>query len=419
MWIAIRAAWPLFVGMVFLMVSNGLLSSMLTIRGQDIGFSETTIGFIHSGYPFGFILSCFVTPLMINHSGHVRVFAALVSIASTSALIHLVTDDPWIWVAMRVLSGFCFSGIYIVAESWLNSLADNRIRGSLLSSYFVVQTAGYMVGQVMIGLSAPGDITLFIVTSVLLSVALVPILIAATTQPSLEEPQRVTLRELFHISPMAVIGGFFIGIANGGISFVTAIYAQQVGLSVVVTGYLLAATTLGGLLFQFPLGKLSDVIDRRLVIIVSSLINGIVCLGLVYVGTPHLYPVILFGGFLIMGGFTLPVYSICMAHMNDYLKPQQMVAASSTLVLVFSAGMVIGPIGGSFALDQFEGAGMFVFYAVVALVMAATGIQRIVTSDKSKVDDKDTFVPLAATTTPEATQLQLDDVPTTNERTVG
>lgn len=411
MWIAIRAAWPLFVGMILLMVSNGLLSTILTIRAQEIGFSETTIGLVQSGYPIGFILSCFITPIMINHSGHVRVFAALVSIASTSALIHLITDDPASWAAMRVLSGFCFSGIYIVAESWLNSLADNKNRGSLLSSYFVVQTAGYMAGQLMIGLSAPGAITLFIFTSVLLSISLVPILIAATTQPSLEEPQRVTLSELFNISPMAVIGGFFIGISNGGLAFVTAIYARNVGLSVPMTGYLLAATTLGGLLFQFPLGKLSDIIDRRLVIIVASLINGIVCFVLVYVGTPHLYPAILFGGFLIMGGFTLPVYSICMAHMNDYLKPQQMVAASSTLVLVFSAGMVIGPIGGAFVLDQFGGTGMYVFYAVVALVMAATGIQRLVKSDKQgEADDKDAIIPITPTITPEATQIHADDM---------
>lgn len=413
MWIAIRAAWPLFVGMVLLMVSNGLLSTILTIRAQEIGFNETTIGLVQSGYPIGFILSCFITPIMINHSGHVRVFAALVSIASTSALIHLITNDPVSWGAMRILSGFCFSGIYIVAESWLNSLADNKNRGSLLSSYFVVQTAGYMAGQLMIGLSAPGDITLFIFISVLLSVSLVPILIAATTQPSLEEPQRVTLVELFNISPMAVIGGFFIGIANGGLAFVTAIYARKVGLSVSETGYLLAASTLGGLLLQFPLGKLSDLFDRRIIIVGASLVNGLVCFVMVYIGTPHLYPLFLFGGFLIMGGFTLPVYSICMAHMNDYLKPQQMVAASSTLVLVFSTGMVIGPIGGAFALDRFGGTGMYVFYALVALVLAGTGIQRLVASDKGEVDDKDAIVPITPTITPEATQMHVDDIPAT------
>ncbi len=182
-----------------------------------------------------------------------------------------------------------------------------------------------------------------------------------------------------------------------------------------MTGYLLAATTLGGLLLQFPLGKLSDIFDRRLVIIISSLINGLVCFVLVYVGTPHLYPIILFGGFLVMGGFTLPVYSICMAHMNDYLKPQQMVAASSTLVLVFSAGMVIGPIAGAFVLDEFGGSGMYVFYALVALVMAATGIQRLIASDKGEVDDKDHIVPITATITPEATQIHIDDVPETTQ----
>lgn len=408
MWIAIRSAWPLFVGMVLLMVSNGLLSTILTIRAQEIGFSETIIGFVQSGYPIGFIFSCFITPRLIAQSGHVRVFAALVSIASTSALIHLITYDPYSWGAMRVLSGFCFSGIYIVAESWLNSLSDNKNRGSLLSTYFVVQTAGYMVGQMMLGFSQPGEISLFIFVSVLLSFALVPILIAATTQPSNDEPQRVTVIELFNFSPMAMIGGFATGVANGGLVFVTALYARSVGLSISATGYLLAVSTLGGLLLQFPLGTLSDKIDRRLVIVGSALTTLVVCSAMLLVPNAQDNTWSLFTGFLLLGGFTLPLYSICMAHMNDHLKPQQLVAASSTLVLVFAAGMVLGPIVGSFALDQFGGNGMFMMYIVVAATLAGTGIQRILLSDKKIVDGRD-IVPIASTITPEATQIQMDD----------
>jgi len=408
MWRTIRSAWPLFIGMILLMISNGLLSTILTIRAQEIGFSETVIGLMQSGYPIGFIFSCFITPLLIAQSGHVRVFAALISIASTSALIHLITYDPYSWGAMRILSGFCFSGIYIVAESWLNSLSDNKNRGSLLSTYFVVQTAGYMVGQLMLGLSQPGDISLFIFVSVLLSIALVPILIAATTQPTNEEPQRVTVIELFHFSPMALIGGFATGIANGGLVFVTALYARSVGLSISATGYLLAISTLGGLLMQFPLGSLSDKIDRRLVIAGSAMVMLIVCTTMLLLPGAQTNNLTLFGGFLLIGGFTLPIYSICMAHMNDHLKTSQMVAASSTLVLVFAAGMVLGPIVGSFALDNAGGDGMFMMYIVVAAVLAGTGIQRVLVSDKKVVDGRD-IVPITSTMSPEATQIQMDD----------
>jgi MFS family permease len=408
MWVAIRSAWPLLVGIVLLMVSNGLLSTILTIRAQEIGFSETVIGLVQSGYPIGFIFSCFITPRMIAKSGHVRVFAALVSIASTSALIHLITYDPISWGAMRILSGFCFSGIYIVAESWLNDLSDNKNRGSLLSTYFVVQTGGYMVGQMLLGLSTPGDISLFIFVSVLLSFALVPILIAATTQPSNEEPQRVTVGELFKFSPMAMIGGFCTGLANGGLTFVTALYARNVGLSISATGYLLAITTLGGLLTQFPLGSLSDKIDRRMVISGSAFVTMLVCIAMLVYPSPEENHVVLFTAFLLIGGFTLPIYSICMAHMNDHIKPQQMVAASSTLILVFASGMVLGPILGSLSLDLTGANGMFLMYVVVAGILAITGIQRILTSDKKQVEGRD-IVPITPTTTPEAAQITIDD----------
>ncbi|MGJ8527183.1 MFS transporter [Maritalea sp.] len=408
MWIAIRSAWPLFIGMILLMVSNGLLSTILTIRGQEIGFSESVIGFVQSGYPIGFIFSCFITPRLISSAGHVRVFAALVSIASTSALIHLITYDPYSWGAMRVLSGFCFSGIYIVAESWLNSVSDNKNRGSLLSAYFVIQTAGYMIGQLMLGLSQPGDISLLIFTSVILSFALVPILVTATTQPSIEDPQRVTISELFKLSPMAMIGGFATGIANGGLVFVTALYARNVGLSVSATGYLLAISTFGGLLMQFPLGTLSDKIDRRMVITGSAFITFFVCVFMLVAPNAQSNTYTLFGGFLLLGGFTLPIYSICMAHMNDHIKQSQMVAASSTLVLVFAAGMVLGPIVGSLALDNIGADGMFMMYIVVASILAITGIQRIMLSDKKIVSGRD-IVPITSTSTPEATQIQLDD----------
>ena len=408
MWVAIRSAWPLFVGMILLMVSNGLLSTILTIRAQEIGFSETIIGLVQSGYPIGFIFSCFITPKLITNAGHVRVFAALVSIASTAALIHLITYDPLSWGAMRIVSGFCFSGIYIVAESWLNTVSDNKNRGSMLSTYFVIQTGGYMVGQLLLGLSRPGEIDLFIFTSVLLSFALVPILISATTQPSIDDPQRVTVKELFSISPMALIGGVAAGVANGGLVFVTALYARSVGLSVSATGSLLAITTFGGILLQFPLGTLSDKIDRRMVIVLAASMTILVCSFMILYPGAQSTTLTLFGGFLLLGGFTAPIYSICMAHMNDHIKQSQMVAASSTLILVFAFGMVFGPIVGSFALDRVGANGMFTMYVAVGAVLAGTGIHRLLLSDKKNVEGRD-IVPIPATITPEATQIQMDD----------
>ena len=155
--------------MVFLMISNGLLATLLTLRAGGLGFSETVIGLVQSGYPVGALLGCLIAPRFIMRVGHIRIFAALASLASTTALVHLITFDPWSWGAMRMLSGFCFSGLYIVAESWLNGSADNESRGSLLSIYFVIQTGGVAAGQLLLNLSSPEGILLFIVVSILIS----------------------------------------------------------------------------------------------------------------------------------------------------------------------------------------------------------------------------------------------------------
>ncbi len=169
MWAAIRSSWPLFTGMIFLMVSNGLLATLLTLRAESLGFSEWIIGLVQSAYPVGSLLGCLIAPRLIMRVGHIRIFAALASIASTAALVHLITYDPWSWGAMRLLSGFCFSGLYVVAESWLNGSADNKSRSSLLSIYFVIQTGGVTIGQLLLNLSSPEGILLFIIVSILIS----------------------------------------------------------------------------------------------------------------------------------------------------------------------------------------------------------------------------------------------------------
>jgi len=202
-WAAIRSSWPLFTGMIFLMVSNGLLATLLTLRAESLGFSEWIIGLVQSAYPVGSLLGCLIAPQLIMRVGHIRIFAALASIASTAALVHLITYDPWSWGAMRLLSGFCFSGLYVVAESWLNGSTDNKSRASLLSIYFVIQTGGVTIGQLLLNLSSPEGILLFIVVSILISLSLVPILVSASASPpyELQEASSMEFRKPFSMSP--------------------------------------------------------------------------------------------------------------------------------------------------------------------------------------------------------------------------
>ena len=404
MWAAIRGSWSLFVGMIFLMVSNGLLTTLLTLRGSGLGFSDSAIGLVQSGYPVGSLFGCLIAPRLIMRVGHIRIFAALASIASAAALMHLVTTDPWSWGGMRFLTGFCFSGLYIVAESWLNGSADNKNRGSLLSIYFVIQTGGVAAGQLLLNLSSPEGVLLFVVVSILISFSLVPMLVSDDAIPPYELPERITFLELFRLSPMGLTGSFLNGVAQTTLYVALALYGSALGLSKGAIGGLIGSMTLGGMLFQFPLGKLSDLMDRRLLIAGVPALSIPVCIGIVLLEDPASQTYLLFLLVGLLGGLTLPVYSICMAHMNDHLNRSQVVAASGTLVLILAAGMTLGPILGGFAIERFGPQGIFYLLTATAILTAMTALFRLWHSPAS-IESKSTAVAVSASLTPEATML--------------
>jgi len=417
MWVAIRSSWPLFVGMLFLMVSNGLLATLLTLRASGLGFSESVIGLMQSAYPVGSLLGCLVAPRLVDQVGHVRVFAALASIASTAALIHVVTFDPWSWAAMRMLAGFCFAGLYVVAESWLNGRATNDTRGSLLSIYFVTQTGGAAAGQLLLNLSSPDGILLFVVISVLISLSLVPILISARATPAYEIPERISIAELFRLSPMGLTGCFLNGVTQGAIYVALVLYGRVIGLDTGAIGALVGFAMLGGMLFQFPLGRLSDRIDRRLVIVGSTGLAVPVCLALATIGGPSVDRVMLYASVMVLGGLTLPIYSICVAHTNDYLKPSQIVAASGTLVLVLGFGVILGPTLGSLAVERYGPPGLFSFLAILQGATVATALFRML-RHHARADTPVTAVAIAHNVTPGAALLNPDAPPQDDDESV-
>ena len=407
MWAAFRSSWSLFMGMILLMISNGLLVTLLTLRADGLGFSESTIGLIQSAYPVGSLIGCLIAPKLIMRVGHIRIFAAFASIASATALIHLVTNDPLSWGAMRLLQGFCFSGLYIVAESWLNGSASNETRASLLSTYFITQTGGVMIGQLLLNLSSPEGIFLFIVVSVLISFSLVPMLVSASAIPPYVPPERISLAELFRLSPMGLTGSFLNGIGQTALYIALALYGRAIGLSAGAIGGLIGFMTLGGMLFQFPLAKLSDRLDRRLVIVGAPGLAIPVCLFLATMESPVDNSILLFALVAVLGGLTLPIYSICMAHMNDHLKPGQGVAASGTLVLILAVGMTFGPTLGGFAIAHFGPEGLFYLLATTSGLTVMTGLFRLRTG-QSRSQNQITAVALSANLSPEASSLYRD-----------
>ena len=386
------------------MISNGLLATLLTLRANDLGFSASGIGLMQSAYPVGSFLGCLIAPRLIMGVGHIRTFAALASVASVAALVHLITYDLWSWGAMRLLSGFCFSGLYIVAESWLNGRADNNTRGSLLSIYFIIQTGGVTIGQLLLNLSSPEGIFLFVLVSILISLSLVPMLISASTTPSYELPERITFMELFRLSPMGLTGSFVNGVSQGALYVALALYASAIGFSSGAVGTLIGFMTLGGMLAQFPMGKLSDRVDRRFVIVGAPILTLPVCYYLSSLGNPLDNRALLFGAVSVIGALVLPLYSICMAHMNDYLKPGQMVAASGTLVLIFAMGMIFGPVLGSVAVDSYGPEGLFYLLSITSAVTVSTGLFRL-WNGQSRVDNPSAAVAMTTNVTPEAANL--------------
>ena len=369
MFSAIRSAWPLLLGLAILMLGNGLQGTLLGVRATLEGFSTQTTGYVMTGYYVGFLLGSFIGPRLVKNVGHIRVFAALASILSAAMLLHAVFVEPVTWFAIRVVNGFAIAGLYIVVESWLNDTATNRTRGQLLSVYMVIVLGGMAAGQFLLNLASPAGFELFILISVLVSVSLVPIALSVTRAPKFEAPVHVGWRTMYQTSPLGVVGCLIVGIAQGGLIGMGAVYAREIGMSVADVSVFMATALAGGVVLQWPVGHLSDIFDRRVIITVVTLLAALAAVIGALVGE-HSTPILLLSVFL-FGGLSFPVYSLCIAHSNDHLQPDQMVAASGTLVLVAGIGASMGP---AFAAACMSLAGPAGFFWSLALVHAAIGV---------------------------------------------
>ncbi len=374
MWKAIRNSWPLFFGMLLLMMGQGLLATLLTLRASGLGFGESAIGLLQAGYPAGQIVGCLLAPRLVEQAGHARTFGALASIASAAALMHLVTHDPVSWGAMRLVTGFAYAGLFIVAESWLNGHATNRNRGALLSIYFVTQAGGNAGGQLFLGAGDPQAVLLFVIVSVLISLALVPILLVSNVSPRFERPEHLSFRELFRLSPMGVTGAFLNGVSQGALYVGLPLYATLLGAGAGAAGLMIVALTLGGIASQFPVGQLSDRIDRRHVIVGIAALAALVSLQTGLAGEAAAWR---YGGVALLGALVLPGYSLCLAHTNDHLNPGQIVAASGAMVLILGLGITLGVAAGPFAIERLGPQGLFWLVAGTQGLTVATALFRL------------------------------------------
>ncbi len=364
----LKSTWSLFLGMAFLMLGNGLQGTLVSWRANYEGFSSSTTGWIMTAYYLGFLAGSFLTTKLVRRVGHVRVFAALASLASAAMLIQILLINPSSWFLMRLLTGFCFAGTYVIVEGWLNERSDNNTRGRILSYYMMVSYGGLAGGQWLLNVADPADFALFLLASILLSFALVPVLITRTHGPDLIENESMSPRKLFRIAPAGVASIMLSSIAQGAMFGMGAVYAANAGMSVSQTALFMGVFIAFGAVSHWPLGWLSDQIDRRLVVVIASFITVALSVALLRLDKQSTLFIITFG---LLGAMVLPIYSLGVAHTNDRLRTDQMSNASSTIVLLYGVGAAIGPISVGYIINIFGNSSYIVYLGVINLV---TGI---------------------------------------------
>ncbi|WP_299353096.1 MFS transporter [uncultured Shimia sp.] len=398
----LSGAWALLLGMLLLTLGNGVQSTLLGIRGEIEGFSTFEMSLVMSGYFLGFLGGSRVTPEMIRRVGHVRVFAALASFISAMIIIFPTFANPTVWFLCRVMLGFCFSGVYVTAESWLNNAATNETRGQALSLYVIVQMIGVITAQAIMVTADPSGFVLFVIPSVLVSISFAPILLSISPTPAFEATKPMSLRELFLISPLGVVGMFLLGGIFSAQFGMSAVYAASIGLSVTEISIFVASFYVGGMLVQYPLGWLSDRMDRRVLIMFAGLIGGAGAIIGMLLGSS--FAMLLMAAALI-GGFSNPLYSLLIAHANDYLEHDDMAAASGGMVFINGLGAIAGPVLTGWLMGVSGSSGYFLFLAILMLATAAYAAFRMTRRPAIAVEDTSSYAAVLPTSSPFAVEV--------------
>jgi MFS family permease len=357
--------WPLMVGVMLLMVGNGVQGSLLGIRGTMEAFTTFQLSIVMSAYFLGFLIGSRLAPAMIRNVGHVRVFAALGSLISAVLVLYPMLVDWQVWAGMRVIIGFGFAGIYITAESWLNNTVTNETRGQALSAYMIVQMLGIVASQALLGFGDPFGYDLFLIPSVLVSLAFMPILLAQSPAPTFDESARLGFRELFRISPVGFVGMLISGGVFSAMFGMASVWGAQSLLSFKQIALFTTALYVGGLVFQYPVGWLSDRMDRRTIMLWMSVAATVVMAVATFVKLPFMALLVVAA---MLGGITYPMYSLLIAYTNDFLSKDQMAAASAGLIFLNGFGAIFGPLVTGWLMGEVGPRGFFLFIGTLYAV---------------------------------------------------
>ena len=391
----------LLLGMFSLMAAGGLHSILIPIRGGLEGFSNFQIGFIGTGYAIGFTAGCILVPFIVRRAGHVRTFSALVALLAANILLCAMLPDAWVWLVLRMAAGFGFAGCYMIAESWLNERVSNAQRGFVFSVYAIVAQGGMMAGQFTLGAAEPSVDTLFMLGAILYALAVVPTAISKAQSPAPLTRVKLDVRTIFTRSPVAFMGSILSGIISSAWMSFAPVYGQGVGLSNTAIASLLAVAMLGSVVLQLPIGRLSDVIDRRYAMVLVCAMGAGLGTLLTTLTLSGSFGWLFYGAIAAYGAAIYSIYAVVVAHGNDYASPDDFVETASALLILYGAGTMIGPLVTAQLIDSFGVTGMFTTTTVAHAALGVYALYR--TFRRAAPDQSQDFAQLPAgrTQTPE------------------
>ena len=407
----LKNSWALFLGMGFIMMAYGFQGSLLGVRAVQEEFSLTSTGFMMSGYFVGYFIGAATIPNIISRVGHIRVFAAFASLASLVILVHSIIINPFVWFLLRVLTGISMVCIYTVAESWLNDRSSNKNRGSVLSIYMVILYGTMGFGMFLLNFSSPTNFQPFILVSVITSAALIPILLTKKKPPTFKRIQAMSMKNLYEASPLGFVSSFFYGTIQSALFTLLAVYASSMNFTILEISIVTFLLAVSGAIAQFPIGKLSDIYDRRKVLVVSTFGAAIFAIISILVSRQMYLPEGLatsktwFYIFFILFSFcSLPMFSLILAHTNDNISKEKFVAAGAGLQFLFGLGAMSGPFLCSIIMDLIGPNGFFLFLFLFHSVIGVFGMYRM--RVRETVDNPDSqFVAMPQTITPAGIEL--------------
>jgi MFS family permease len=397
----------LLVGTAILLVGAGLLTILLPVRATIEGLPPIAVGLITASYYSGFVGGCLLVPHLVRRVGHIRTFAALAATAACATLLLGLYVTAPTWIGFRALVGFCLAGLYMVIESWLNERTSNETRGRVFAAYMVVNLSSVTAGQLALAAGDPTEFRLFAFAAIGICFALVPVALTGASAPAPLLDVRLRLGRLYRLSPVGLVGCLFAGLATGAFWGLAPVFATARGFSTGEVALFMGLAIVGGAIGQWPLGRLSDRIDRRHVIIGSCLGAAVAASALaLFARTPHHADLAI--GF-VAGAFIFSIYSLSVAHANDFIPADRFVEASSGLLLVFGIGAIVGPLLGAAAMTAVGDFGVFVYIAIAHMVLAAFAFARTRKRAPRPAEERSGFVPMPVAT-PEAGRevLELD-----------